>query len=192
IAREPLDPATGAGMGPGTAFGAALLADGGSIGLIPTAVGGTPLSRWVKGGDLYENAVRRTRDALKTGGRLAGVVWHQGESDCLNQNDADTYAVRLTWMLTDLRADLGRPELPVVIGQLGDFLQLPYRDTVRSVLRDMPDRLEHVAFVDSAGLPHKGDRLHFTGAAEQELGRRYAKAMAALLRSYPATCHSSE
>jgi hypothetical protein len=192
-AREPLN-ADGSGMGPGIPFAAALLAASGVsadtvIGLVQTAVGGTPLRRWVKGGDLYEKAVFQARAALRAAqavnpaARLRGVLWHQGESDCENKNDADTYEARLVKMFTDLRADLAdltgatAMPLPVVIGQLGDFVSFAHTETVRAALRNMPARLPAVAFVDAAGLPDKGDRLHFTAAAQQELGRRYAAAM---------------
>ena len=37
------------------------------IGLIPCAVGGTGIDRWVEGGDLWSNAVARTKIALKSG-----------------------------------------------------------------------------------------------------------------------------
>ena len=45
-----------AGVGPGSGFGPVIAEakPGVTIGLIPAAVGGTPLSRWVKGGDLYD------------------------------------------------------------------------------------------------------------------------------------------
>ena len=36
--------------------------------------------------------------------------------------------------------------------------------------------------VETAGLKHIGDDLHFDGASACELGRRYAKAMAELLQ----------
>lgn len=181
VAREPLN-SDGSGMGPGIPFAAALLAQdpAATIGLIPTAVGGTALNRWVKGGDLYEKAIRQAKAALASGGQLRGVLWHQGESDSIKKADADTYETRLLRMFADLRADLGQPQLPIVMGQLGDFVNLPFTPTVRAALNDIPTKIEHVTLVDAAGLPHKGDHLHFTTAAQEELGRRYAKAMQAL------------
>ena len=60
-AIEPLtrDPNKVHGVGPGLAFGKAMAEKfpNVTIGLVATAVGGTPLSRWQKGGDLYEKAV---------------------------------------------------------------------------------------------------------------------------------------
>ena len=49
-----------------------------NIGLIPTAVGGTSLDKWKAGGELYNNAVTRAREAMKHG-KLAGILWHQAK-----------------------------------------------------------------------------------------------------------------
>ena len=58
------------------------------------------------GHDLYTNAVFRTKAALASGGRLRGILWHQGEADSWAKETAETYAVRLTNMVTQLRRDL--------------------------------------------------------------------------------------
>jgi hypothetical protein len=57
-------------VGPGVSFARGMLHvvdQGITIGLIPCAVGGSPLSRWEKGGDLYEATVRRAREAMEHG-----------------------------------------------------------------------------------------------------------------------------
>jgi hypothetical protein len=186
LAKDPLHEQVGrivVGVGPGTSFALEMLKANPkvTIGLVPCAVGGTPLRRWVKGGDLYETAVKRAKLAAKTG-VIKGVLWHQGETDTLKQQDAETYETRLTKMLSDLRADLSVPDLPVVVGQLGDFLALtpeknPYFETVRAAIKHVSEVVPHVGYADSAGLDHKGDKLHFTADAEREMGARFAKAM---------------
>jgi hypothetical protein len=50
------------------------------IGLIPCADGGTRLSQWMPGEILFDHAVMMTKLAMRTS-RLAGILWHQGESD---------------------------------------------------------------------------------------------------------------
>ena len=57
-----------AGVGLGFAFAklAAARSPQATIGLIPCAVGGTPISRWKPGGDLYEEAVRRAKIAQRS------------------------------------------------------------------------------------------------------------------------------
>jgi hypothetical protein len=181
IAREPMH-SGGSGIGPGISFASAMLAtaDPASvIGLVPCAVGGSPLSRWVKGGDLYQAAVSRAKTSAAAG-QLKAILWHQGESDSQNAADAQTYEVRLTQMFQDIRADLGQPDLPIVVGQLGEFVKTRYIDMVRSALTHLPANLPRVGFADSNGLGHKGDSLHFSAEAEQEMGRRYAAALKAI------------
>src|SRR3569833_2909425 len=57
------------GVGPGSQFGREMAEayPKATIALVPCAVGGTPLSRWQKGGDLYEAAVVRAKAAMKDG-----------------------------------------------------------------------------------------------------------------------------
>lgn len=187
VARDPIHAKTSRiepGVGPGIAFAQAMLKAGepAAIGLIPTAVGGTPLRRWVKGGDLYEQALARAREAAKTG-VIRGVLWHQGESDSDSAANATSYGARLARMFQDLRQDLGQPDLPIVVGEIGQFVspqRLPEAATVRDALRRMPEALPGVGFADSTGLGHLGDELHFSADAARELGRRFARAMQAL------------
>lgn len=77
----------GAGLAASFARAMADAEPGVTIGLIPCAVGGTPLARWMKGGDLYEQAVNRTRKALPDG-TLKGILWHQGEHDSKREESA--------------------------------------------------------------------------------------------------------
>lgn len=192
VARDPIHAKIGRtepGAGPGIPFALAMLAADPriSIGLVPCAVGGSPLRRWVKGGDLYAQALARAQTASATG-TLQGILWHQGETDSDKSDTADTYETRLAQMFADLRHDLGRPDLPIVVGQLGEFVakeKHPHVDTVRAALARIPAAVPRVGFADSAGLGHKGDALHFDAAASRELGRRLASAMLALQTPLP-------
>ena len=78
VAEEPIhfDKPTIAGAGLAASFARAM-ADrrtGVPIGLIPCAVGGTSINRWVESGDLWSNAVARTR----TPSRGRGSRWGAG------------------------------------------------------------------------------------------------------------------
>lgn len=170
-----------AGVGPGLSFGNAMAATDSSvtIGLVPCAVGGTPLSRWEKGGDLYQEALRRSATALQHG-ILKGVLWHQGENDSMTKEKAESYAKRLDTLIGDLRHDLNTAKLPVVVGQLGDFLskeQFPFTATVNDALASLPHRVSATASVGASGLKSQGDAVHFDAASAKELGNRYAQAM---------------
>ena len=191
VARDPIhgkDGRTIPGAGPGIAFAAEMLKVNPkvTIGLVPCAVGGMPLKRWVKEGDLYERAVARAKAVFQTG-VIKGVLWHQGETDTTKPEWANAYEPRLTQMLKDLRQDLGLPDLPVVVGQLGDFLsqtpgKYPCVDAVRGAIKQVPAAVPHVGYADSAGLGDKGDKLHFSADAQAEMGARYAKTMQELQR----------
>ncbi|XHR27661.1 MAG: sialate O-acetylesterase [Chthoniobacteraceae bacterium] len=184
VARDPLHHSEGRippGVGPGMSFAFEILKTkpNVTIGLVPCAVGGTPLRRWVKGGDLYEKAVNRAKIAAQSG-VIAGVLWHQGETDATKEGNANSYEARLTQMFKDLRTDFGKPALPIVVGQLGGFLRPdkePYAETVRTAIQQMPSVLLSVGYADSANLPDKGDKLHFSAEAQKEFGVRYAKSM---------------
>ena len=171
------------GVGPALSFGKAMAEKrpGVTIGLVPCALGGTPLQRWEKGGDLYSNAVHRAKLAAQAG-TLRGVHWHQGESDS-KPGLAESYGARLARMIRDLRADLATPDLPFVGGQLGDFLftrktnNVPEAITVNEAGTRLPETVAHTGFIRVAGLGHKGDQLHFDSPAQREMGRRYAAEM---------------
>ncbi|MEQ1897823.1 MAG: sialate O-acetylesterase [Vicinamibacterales bacterium] len=171
------------GVGPGLSFGKALAAGHpkARIGLVPCAVGGSPLARWEKGGNLYAVAIDRVRAAM-TRGTLRGVLWHQGESDS-TPGLAGTYGSRLDRMIADLRADLGLPNLAFVAGELGEFLWAAgsrhgaAARLVNAALAELPRRVAHTACVTSAGLLDRGDAMHFDTASQRELGRRFAAAM---------------
>ncbi len=186
VAKDPLhwDKPKIAGVGLGLTF-AKTMADaspGTTIGLVPCAFGGTPLSRWEKGGDLYMAAVERARAAMKTG-TLSGVLWHQGEGDS-NPTLAVTYRERLVRMIQDLRADLGTPSLPIVTGELGRFhterIGKPSQ-MINDALHAAAQELPAVAAVSSDSLQVGGDKLHFSAEAVREFGGRYAASMLKLL-----------
>ncbi|MDA8746237.1 sialate O-acetylesterase [Rubripirellula amarantea] len=171
-----------AGVGLGLDFAIAMLASDPDIkiGLVPSAVGGTSLKQWSKGGEFYEAALTRTKIAEKQG-TLKGILWHQGESDS-GAGSASTYAERLAQLIADLRGDLDEPALPFVLGELGDFRVGVKRrsDIVIEQQQSIPSLVPHTACVSAKGLGHKGDGTHFGAKSLREFGKRYAKAMTAL------------
>ncbi len=173
------------GVGLGSSFGRAMAEAEASvtIGLIPCAVGGTPLSRWSKGGDLYQQALERARLALKDGA-LKGILWHQGEADSGNEQLAHSYGERLTKMVKDIRADLGAGEIPFVAGKLGEFLKREGKDgkptfwtKVNEQIGALSKSVSNTASVESFGLKPKSDNIHFDSPSLREFGQRYAEAM---------------
>jgi hypothetical protein len=186
-AEEPLhtDRPDIAGVGLGMSFAFELLASGfsGPIGLIPCAVGGTPLSRWMPGEGLYAHAVATTRLALSAqpafpAGTLDGILWHQGESDSVNVENANRYGERFQEMITHLRADLSSANVPVIAGELGEFLEdnegCKFYEAINRQLQELEGALAQAACVSAAGLTDNEDALHFNAQSLREFGRRYA------------------
>lgn len=148
-----------------------------TIGLIPCAFGGTKLDQWAKGSKLYnETVARATAGAAE--GVLRGILWHQGEGDSTAEL-APTYAARLTALIGDLRHDLDAPELPVVVGELGNFRQEKNAFTVEinRQLALVATEVPHVALASAAELRDLGDQTHFDAESLREFGRRYAVRM---------------
>ncbi|MEO6740875.1 MAG: sialate O-acetylesterase, partial [Chthoniobacteraceae bacterium] len=101
-----------AGVGLGKTF-ATLYAEanpGITVGLIPCAVGGSPIDSW-KPGAFYagtkshprDDAMQRAHLALKSG-TLKGILWHQGESDS-NTKLAPSYEAKLHDLVARMRKE---------------------------------------------------------------------------------------
>jgi hypothetical protein len=155
-----------------------------TVGLIPCAVGGSPIDSWRPGGfhastktHPYDDAMKRARAALKDG-QLKGILWHQGESDS-KDGKAEVYEQKLHELIARFRKELAAPNAPFIAGQMGQFKERPWSDAKKQVdraHRELPDKVKNAAFASSDGLGHKGDQVHFNAAGYRELGRRYAKA----------------
>ncbi len=150
-----------------------------NIGLIPTAVGGTSLDKWKAGGELYANAVTRAREAMKRG-KLAGILWHQGESDARADKVA-TYAERFSVMIAQLREDLGAETVPVVMGEL-----VPTRAAnagFNAALPSISAAVPLCTWVSAEGLSPRKDNIHFDAASLRTFGKRYAAAFLELQKT---------
>lgn len=180
-----------AGVGLARSFARHYLAShpGISVGFVPAACGGSPIASWEPGqyyegthSHPYDDAIARARIALKAG-TLQGILWHQGETD-RTPGLAPRYEAALAALIARFRADLGAPRVPVLIGQLGEFVGgEPWGEPARLIdraQREVAARVPFTAFVPAHGLSSKPDHLHFDAPALREFGRRYAVAFEAL------------
>ncbi|MBC8154473.1 MAG: sialate O-acetylesterase, partial [Bacteroidetes bacterium] len=157
-AQDPLhfDKPAVVGVGPGLAF-AQKVADAHAeqhIGLIPGAVGGSAIDVWEPGAYYaptkshpYDEAIERAKKAFENG-QLAGILWHQGESDS-RPDKAAVYAQKLTILIKRIRADLRAENVPVLIGTLGDFYvqKNPNARSINTILTALPATLPNVYVV---------------------------------------------
>lgn len=171
------------GVGPGLAFAQHLYArTRRAIGLIPCAHGGTSLEQWSPalkdqgGRSLYGAMLERI---AMVGGRIKGILWYQGESDCTAEL-APTYAERFAAFIETLRADLGQPELPFLFVQLGRLVTPNletgrYYELVREAQRRVARRVSNAFMVPAADLC-LDDLIHISAPSQERLGRRLGEA----------------
>ena len=147
------------------------------VGLIPCADGGTQISQWLPGSLLYDHAVFQAKLAERTS-TIAGVLWHQGESDCVEDRIAP-YENRLRHVIASLRKDLGLEDVPFLLGELGEFLAeheaefLHNFPAINNVIRACEDRKNRIGVVSAKNLGCNPDKLHFSAEAQHEFGLRY-------------------
>lgn len=149
-----------------------------NVGIIPCADGGTSLAQWQPGEVLFDNAVNCAKLAMRTS-HLVGVLWHQGESDC-SEELYPLYRQNFQNIMETLRKELNIPNLPFLLGGLGDFLaectmsedmkNYHYiNNALQKIANDDPD----CVFVSAEGLGSNPDNLHFNSKALKEFGVRY-------------------
>jgi hypothetical protein len=176
-----------AGTGLGRSFALTLVESDPDIviGLIPAACGGSAISSWVPGGyhdqtksHPWDDAVQRTQRAMQDG-TLKGILWHQGESDSQPERSA-VYQKRLTELILRFRNEFQNPQLPFLIGQLGQFPERPWseaRQQVDAAHRAVATSVPFVSFVHSDDLTCNPDNVHFDSKSLRTFGKRYAAAL---------------
>ncbi|HCN28929.1 MAG TPA: acetyl xylan esterase [Verrucomicrobiales bacterium] len=204
-----------AGMDPKLGFEpeAKKLFPGADVAHIKVAVGGMPIRYWVdewndiaakhgvdvakareadkrKGTIFYPRILEQFAELLKQHPNAASVTfcWMQGENDSRTGLQAP-YADALKQLIANLRRDLKRPEMNVVIGRLSDHDEL--NPSAWKVVRESQVAVAladpHGAWVDCDDLNDKEVKgvmtndLHYTKPGYELLGRRFVRQAKALI-----------
>ena len=174
------------GVGPGYYFAKEMfrLTDCVPQGVIPAAVGGAPIEKWLPtadGGENYYTAACRRIE--ESGGNIRGVFWSQGEG---NPN-ADIYPSQIRAIREDLASRTGKAEIPLVqmqscrfTGAIGDIDSDTVWNRFREMQRTMPSAASCLATVATNDL-ELDDLIHLSSDAQKKAGRRAALAMNYLL-----------
>lgn len=147
------------------------------VGLIPCADGGTKLDQWQPGEILYDHAVFQAKLAQRTS-TIAGVLWHQGESDC-GENDYPLYEEKCIYIFESMKKELGlSDDVPFIIGGLGDYLaekggMLVNYPQINQALKNIAKKNTYIGYVPATGLTCNPDYLHFNAKSLREFGIRY-------------------
>ena len=176
-----------AGIGPAASF-AQLWVDehpNETLGLIPCADGGTSIDDWAPDQILTRHAISEAHFAMETS-ELIGVLWHQGENDS-NNDKFQNYQEKLQQFITHLRQALGQPELPVILGGLGDYLgqsgfgqsATQYQE-INKIIQSVSHSEPHCHFVTGQGLQPNPDGIHINARSQRIFGIRYYQAFSQL------------
>ena len=190
-AKEPLhfDKPKVVGVGPGFAFANEIWKADTTVMvyLVPCAVGGTKIDLWTPGAfdsttktHPYDDAISRIRKAMAFG-EIKGIIWHQGESDC-NPLMSYGYEEKLVALIKRFRTDLQKPSLPFILGEIAHFRVEENKDKiiVNRAIKEVAKTIPNCNYVQTNGLNHRGDTLHFDSPSAREIGKRYAAAMLSL------------
>jgi hypothetical protein len=111
--------------------------------------------------------------------RWGAFIWFQGENDCFDEINAQSYEQNLTYFLADVRNEIGSPTLPVIIVEIGAWAQgQPFGDIVTAAQRSVVDADPYAEIVTTNDL---SSFYHYDAAAQLIMGERIALALRAML-----------
>lgn len=151
------------------------------IGLIPCAEGGSSLDEWAIDKALFRHAINEAKFAMESS-ELIGILWHQGESDSINGNYKEYYK-KLLLIIDTLRKELNAPNIPIIIGGLGDFLgkegfgkNCTEYNFINQELKKFAFEQNNCYFVTASGLTSNPDGIHIDAISQRKFGLRYFEA----------------
>ena len=157
------------------------LSSGRYVLVLPTAKGGSSFQAgdWNQGDPSYNTLVSLVNTAKSLNGlsKLVCMLWHQGESDAQNDTEAALHKPALIAMIAALRSDFSLPTMPIVMGELGQFLfaapQVPSYKIVNTGMTEIAKLDSFVKLALATNLNDLGDKLHFDSAGLRVFGYRY-------------------
>ncbi len=183
----------------------------GEVVYLKVAKGGQPISMWVKEwSDIakknkvdtsrvqaknlkvlyYQQILTKYKELLKKYPEPASVTfcWMQGERDAKSKLDV-AYKGALKQLIANLRRDLKRPDMNVVIGRISDYGDKGSWQTVRQMQVEVAKDDPKGAWIDcddlNDGVEKKGKKLendlHYTQEGYKILGERFARQAKALV-----------
>ncbi|KAI7905662.1 SGNH hydrolase-type esterase domain-containing protein [Cokeromyces recurvatus] len=160
------------------------------VGLVASAHGGTTLEDWKRPLNLFSSRKNNDDDPFNTTlygamiarieqvGPITGILWYQGESDTVKEQDAVTYKERFLQWLQDLRQDLKRDNLPVAFVQIGSHrVDDPEMIKNWKIVQDGQRKLFDYHHFTAGVASFDGsldDRLHLSATALNKVGERLA------------------
>jgi hypothetical protein len=152
---------------------------GETVGVVPCAVGGSPLVTWTpaaKGrrGSNLRVALERAK-AAKVNGKFIAILWHQGETDASKASAEQLskyYPRDFKSMVEAVRAEIG--DVPVIAGEIGRWMRKDgdHAAKINPVIDALPKTVSNCAVASSEGLKNQ-DAHHFDRTSQRVLATRY-------------------
>ncbi|BDU25773.1 acetylxylan esterase [Flavobacterium sp. GSB-24] len=182
-AREPLHDFEESmkGLDCGVSFANEILAhanDSVNIILIPVAVGGSSINKWI-GDSIHRNIklLSNFRDKLQMGanyGTVKAILWHQGESDATAQGSKD-YHLKLKNIIASFRSIADNQQITVITGHIGEFTDNKYIKNINKAIDAVDSEDENVYTIPTDDFTNIGDNLHFDAPSQRKMGIRMAQ-----------------
>lgn len=164
--------------------------------IVKHSLSGEPIRMWYKGwtpvggwesekkrvasncGRIYDRLLEMVRAEIKDRRPDSmAFVWMQGEADAVD-GQAQLYEQSLKGLIAQIRGDLQRPDMPVVIGRISDYKTDAFWTQVREAQVKVAGADPQCAWVDTDdlnnGRNHKGNGLHYDAEGYKVLGERFA------------------
>jgi sialate O-acetylesterase len=170
--------------GPTTSMGNRLYSlTGVPIGIVYAAAGGTGLTDWffAAGNNLFTTMSNFVR--TKTGWKVGGFLWYQGENEDQQDTWASRYFLRFGKMRDSIRSLSKNPKLPTVVVQLeswdgiSDYPLDPYSRWIRwPIIRDQQELVGRADPYSACAPIWNAPGIHISAASEALLGTYCAAA----------------
>ncbi len=182
--KVPLGPGFGAKMeagsfsfGPELGFGLKISETVPLASIVKVAMGGSSLNdSWRPNGTLYQALLSETERALAaTDSQLGGLIWFQGFNDQFENVYCEPlpmrYGQNLRQLITNLRADLNAPQLPIIIVEARNGGEL---GTIQNAQNAVAAMDANIALVPTKDL---SDCFHYGAGSQLLIGERIGAAM---------------
>lgn len=179
---------------------------GDEILVVKEAVSGMPIRYWVKDwkpdegrivvdqpsirrGEFYDRMMAKVRAGIKDR-KPATVtfIWMQGERDA-REGHGEVYAESLKKLIQQLRTDLKRDDINMVIGRLSDFSvgNEKYRhwDEVRAAQEQVAREDDRAAWIDTDDWNGDDNELHYVKDGFDMMGNAFAENALELIHKPP-------
>lgn len=156
-------------------------------------------------GVFYRKTLSIVQETLQkySGYALSGIVWFQGFNDIIDAKKMDEYGYNLANLIRDMRADLEAPNLPFIVGELGQQgvnPEAPNREkhfrfrAIQKNVTELPEFKHNTLFVKTSpyvvkdGESFDGD-YHYYGRADTffHIGHAFGKGMLQLIEKQEIT-----